>query len=42
MDAWDSELRFRRRRISFIWDLISEREDSVYSGKGNVSHGGGE
>lgn len=31
IDAWDSELRFSRRRISFICDLISERDDSVYA-----------
>lgn len=30
IEAWDSELRLRRRRISFICDLISDSDDSVY------------
>lgn len=29
MDACDSALRLSRRRMSFIWDLISDRDDSV-------------
>lgn len=31
IEAWDSELRLSRRRISFICDLISDRDDSVYT-----------
>lgn len=31
MDACDSALRLSRRRMSFIWDLISDRDDSVYT-----------
>lgn len=31
IEAWDSELRLSRRRISFICDLISDRDDSVYA-----------
>lgn len=30
IEAWVSALRFSRRRMSLIWDLISEREDSVW------------
>lgn len=31
IDAWDSELRLSRRRMSFICDLISDSDDSVYT-----------